>query len=182
MSLRAVPGGASAAGRSTAAGGGHFDVVFEQLYPQLFRYLHRLTGDTDLAEDVAQESFVRYLGREMPVREAHVWLVTVATNLVRDVARRGKRRRTLLEARPVMPAALPRPDEEAERAERVRAVQAALADVPERDRQILLMRHQGFSYDEIAHAVGVSPASVGTLLARATRRFAKVYGQPEPDE
>jgi DNA-directed RNA polymerase specialized sigma24 family protein len=38
-----------------------FDSVFEELYPSLFRYLHRLTGDGDVAEDIAQEAFVRLL-------------------------------------------------------------------------------------------------------------------------
>jgi RNA polymerase sigma-70 factor (ECF subfamily) len=48
---------------------------------------------------------------------------------------------------------------------------------------ILLMREEGFRYEEIARAVGVAPGSVGTLLARATRRFVQVYsGEKTGDE
>ena len=42
-----------------------FDGIFERLYPSLFRYLHRLTGDADAAEDVAQEAFVRLLRQKL---------------------------------------------------------------------------------------------------------------------
>ena len=155
-----------------------YDALFRDVYPALFRYLHRLTGDTDAAEDMAQESFVRLLGREMPEREARLWLFTVATNLFRDRARTTRRRERLLTANPWTPAALPRPDEALERERKVAGVKAALAKIPERDRQMLLMREEGFRYEEIAGVVQVAPGSVGTLLARATRRFLAVYDAP----
>ena len=49
-----------------------YDALFRRLYPSLFRYLHRLTGETDQADDIAQESFVRLLGRDMPEDEARL--------------------------------------------------------------------------------------------------------------
>jgi RNA polymerase sigma-70 factor, ECF subfamily len=58
-----------------------------------------------------------------------------------------------------------------ERTERITAVRDVLERIPERDRQLLLMREEGFRYDEIARVVGVAPASVGTLIARALKRF-----------
>jgi RNA polymerase sigma-70 factor (ECF subfamily) len=54
-------------------------------------------------------------------------------------------------------------------------LRAALAELAPRDREILLMREEGFRYAEIAEVVGVAPSSVGTLLARALRRFSTVY-------
>ena len=54
----------------------------------------------------------------------------------------------------------------------------ALEQLTEREREILLMRHGGFSYREIAEAVDVAPSSVGTLLARAERNFVNVYMPP----
>ena len=53
--------------------------------------------------------------------------------------------------------------------------------MPDRDRELLLMRYSGFSYREIADAVDVAATSVGTLLARAERRFTQVLaaaGEP----
>src|SRR5690606_1489593 len=59
-----------------------FDRLFRRLYPSLFRYLYRLTGDPDTADDIAQESFSRLLRHALPEAEAKPWLFTVATNLV----------------------------------------------------------------------------------------------------
>ena len=153
-----------------------FDALFRHLYPSLYRYLYRLTGDADAAEDIAQEAFLKLLRQSMPEAEVRPWLFTVATNLVRDGVRKAERRQRLLLARAqAFPAALPRPDEVAEEAERIEAVRAALAQIPLRDRQLLLMREEGFSYEEMARAAGVAPGSVGTLLGRALRRFSQAY-------
>jgi RNA polymerase sigma-70 factor, ECF subfamily len=153
-----------------------FDAIYRRLHPSLFRYLERLTGDTDVAEDIAQESFVRLLSRpDLSGEGVRLWLFTVATNLVRDRGRSTARRARLLEAVPVEPGRFPTPEEELERGERVRSVRAALAQLAERDVQMLLMREEGFRYAEIADAVGVAPGSVGTLVARALKRFVEVY-------
>lgn len=156
-----------------------FDGLFQRLYPSLYRYLHRLTGDPDAAEDIAQESFVRLLKQRLPDDEVRPWLFTVATNLVRDRARKAERRQRLLTgAAPlVKPAALP--DEDVERSERIQRVRIVLERMSDRDRKLLLMREEGFKYDEIAQVVGVAPASVGTLVARALRRFVEMFEREE---
>ena len=159
-----------------------FERIFQLRYPSLFRYLHRLTGDADVADDIAQEAFVRLLSQDLPEEEARPWLFTVATNLVRDRMRKRVRQERLLSASPPVVTGFLRPDEATERNQRVSQVQAALALLPERDRQLLLMREEGFRYEEMARAVGVAPSSIGTLLARALRRFSEVYGVQEKDE
>jgi RNA polymerase sigma-70 factor (ECF subfamily) len=168
-------------GRTVSAGGAKvdFDGLFHRLYPSLFRYLHRLTGDADAAEDIAQEAFVRLLRQSLPEAEVRPWLFTVAMNLVRDRARKTERRQRLLTTAPNLVKANPLPDEDVERAERILAVRIVLDRLPERDRQLLLMREEGFKYEEIAHVIGVAPASVGTLIARAMRRFVDVYSTHE---
>lgn len=166
-----------------------FPGAYRSLFPAVFRYLHRLTGNPDLAADLAQEAFLRLLERDLPDAEARAWLFTVATNLARDEARTRRRRRELLmeqDPTPFTSAKPARPDEELERAARIAAVRRALAAIPERDRQMLLMREEGFSYREIAEAVGVLPTSVGTLIVRALRRFSAAFEavphQVESDE
>jgi RNA polymerase sigma-70 factor, ECF subfamily len=153
-----------------------FGALYERLQPALVRYLERLTGDGDVAQDVAQEAFLRLLRRtDLDGDDARLWIYTVATNLVRDYGRSVTRRQRLLTARPVLPSAPPAPDVDAERSEQVAVVRAALRQLPERDRQLLLMREEGFRYQEMAEAVGVAPGSVGTLISRALKRFAAVY-------
>ena len=58
-----------------------------------------------------------------------------------------------------------------ERQEERHRVREVLGRMPERGREILMLRYSGFSYREIAGKVGIAPGSVGTLLARAERRF-----------
>ena len=160
-----------------------FGALYESLQPSLVRYLERLVGDGDIAEDVAQEAFLRLLRRtDLDGDDARLWIYTVATNLVRDHGRAVARRRRLLVARPVKPSAPPAPDVEAERGERVSRVRAALDRLPVRDRQLLLMREEGFRYHEMAEMVGVAPGSVGTLIARALKRFEGVYRGDESDD
>lgn len=148
--------------------------VFDLHYPPLYRYLYRLTGDADAAEDAAQEAFVRLTAQGLPEDEARPWLFTVATNLIRDRARKADRHRRLQPhvPRAQAPAA---PDVSAERKERIAMVREALEELSDRDRTMLLMREEGFKYAEIARVVDVAPGSVGTLLARAARRFEKTF-------
>lgn len=152
-----------------------FDSLFQKLYPSLFRYLHRLTGDADVADDIAQEAFVRLLKQNLPDEEVRPWLFTVAMNLVRDHARKVERRQRLLTTAPVLVSSTTLPDEAVERSERVGSVRLILDQLSARDQQLLLMREEGFKYEEIARVIGVAPASVGTLIARALRRFAELY-------
>ena len=154
-----------------------FDALYEEVFPPLFRYCHRLTGDPDVAEDVAQEAFVRLLDRRVTGERPalRVWLFKVATHLIRDRWRVGENRRRLLQINPVTPGGAPDPGHEVEQGEDVASVRAALALLDPRDRELLLMREEGFSYKDMAEAVGVRSTSVGTLLARAQKRFTDAW-------
>lgn len=152
-----------------------FEAVFDRHHPAVFRYLHRLTGDPDQADELAQETFVRLLDHEVDPGRVESWLFTVATNLVRDRGRTRSRRRELLEGEDVGPEREATPHEALERDEARRRVRAALDELKPRDRQMLLMREEGFSYAEIAEATEVADTSVGALLSRALNRFEEAY-------
>jgi RNA polymerase sigma-70 factor (ECF subfamily) len=158
-----------------------FETLFDEAFPPLFRYCTRLVGDADVAEDVAQEAFVRLLDRQVTGTPAglRVWLFKVATHIVRDRYRVNENRRRLLEKNPVLPGGTPDPEGELLRGEVVAEVRAALATLDPRDRELLLMREEGFRYQEIAEAVGVKASSIGTLVSRAQRRFMAAYGAAE---
>lgn len=152
--------------------------LFGAQFPRLYRYLDRLSGEPELAADLAQEAFVRLHERGALPDEPEAWLVTVATNLLRNARGTGARRRRLLTpARATESMADPPrgPDEQAEAAAERMRVRAALETLPDRDRRILLLRAEGFSYREIGTAVGVNEHSVGTLYARARRAFRAAY-------
>jgi RNA polymerase sigma factor (sigma-70 family) len=154
-----------------------FDETFEEHYPGLARYCRRLTGDPDVAEDIAQESMVRLFERKVIGTSVGIraWLFKTATHLVRDRYRVDSNRKRLLEKHPVTPSAPEAPDRTLERGQARALARETLDALAPREREILLMRYSGFSYKEIAEAVGVSATSIGTLLSRAEQRFAESF-------
>lgn len=163
--------------RSSASGfREQFVSVFEADFQRLYRFLDRLTGDADRAADLAQETFVRLYERGAWPDRPEAWLVTVAMNLLRNAQRSTGRRRALLttaraegvHSDPARPA-----DEAVVEAELRRRVRTVLDRLPERDRHLLLLQAEGFSYRDMATTLSLNEASVGTLLARARGAFRK---------
>jgi RNA polymerase sigma-70 factor, ECF subfamily len=147
--------------------------LFEAYHDSLVQMLWRRTGDRDRAEDIAQETFARAVAT--PPRNPRPWLFAVALNLVREDARKGLRqgRRLQLLKNDLEPA--PAPDEALERNDQAARVRAALAQLNERDREALLLKAEGFNYDEIAETLGLAKGAIGTTLARARRRLVAAY-------
>lgn len=153
------------------------DRLFREYHQPLVRYLTRRLGDRDWAEEVVQETFLRAARQDTIVSE-RAWLFAVATNLVRDEARKDARRRRHLELLREQAKAdeIVEPEPlSVERAEEAAMARRALDMLTERDREALLMREEGLDYTEIAGALELSVASVGTTLARARRRLVEAY-------
>jgi RNA polymerase sigma-70 factor (ECF subfamily) len=155
--------------------------LFRTYNTPLVRYLTRRLGDRDWAEEVAQETFLRAL-RQDRIDNERAWLFAVATNLVRDEARKDARRRRhlalLAEHERAEEAVEPEPTS-LERAQDAAMARRAVDALAERDRLALLMREEGLSYEEIAVALDLSPGSVGTTLSRARRRLVQVYEEQQ---
>jgi RNA polymerase sigma-70 factor, ECF subfamily len=147
--------------------------LFEQHYGSLVRMLYRRTGDRDRAEDLAQETFARAVAA--PPNNPRPWLFAVALNLVREDGRRALRQGRRLELLRADEPKSQSPDEEFDRNERSASVRAALATLNDRDREALLLKAEGFNYDEIAATLGLSKGAIGTTLARARRRLVEAY-------
>ncbi len=148
--------------------------LFVQYHASLVRMLYRRTGDRDRAEDIAQETFARAV--VAPPRNPRPWLFAVALNLVREEGRTWARQHRKLELyRAEQPADTGPADEALERDERIGEVRAALDLLADRDREALLLKAEGFSYDEIAVTLGLARGAVGTTLARARQRLMQAY-------
>jgi len=152
------------------------DRLFRTYNTALVRYLTRRLGDRDWAEEVAQETFLRALRQETLTNE-RAWLFAVATNLVRDEARKASRQRRQLAllAEEEREASVEPQETTLERAQEAALARRAVDSLAERDRLALLMREEGLDYTEIAEALGLSVGSIGTTLARARRRLAEAY-------
>jgi RNA polymerase sigma-70 factor (ECF subfamily) len=156
--------------------------LFRTYHQPLVRYLTRRLGDRDWAEEVAQETFLRALRQDRLTSERS-WLFAVATNLVRDEARKDERRRRHLQllASEERDKVVELEPLDVERAQEQAMARRAVDSLAERDRLALLMREEGLDYNEIAEALGMSVGSIGTTLSRARRRLAEAYEQLQAD-
>src|SRR5262245_46034713 len=149
----------------------------------LLGYLYRLVGgDHPLAEDLVQETFLRLLRQHTrPAnRPFKPWLYTIATNLARDhfksaaVRRRGQlgdEEQAMFQISDYAPG----PEERALAAEQGSAVHAALAQVGEEYRAVLVLRfYQGFSLQEIAQTLQIPLGTVKSRLSVGTRRLRNI--------
>lgn len=158
--------------------------AFAEHHEALRRYLVRYTGDREEAADAVQEAYLRLL-QQPPDHAAAVrtWLFRVATNVVRDRWKGREIRRRLAQQAAHQPLddAPPDPHETLERRERQREAHRMLAVLSAREQAIVLMREEGFMHREIAEAVGTTTGSIGTMLARALRKLARVSAHRAED-
>ena len=152
-------------------------VLTVRLTPRAFAQAVRMLGDRAEAEDVAQEAMLRLwrIAPDWRTGEARVttWLYRVVANLCTDRLRKRPRMSVPLED--VSEPADPTPSVEARMQSEARrdAVRAALADLPERQRIAVMMRHfDGASNPEIAQALGIGTEAVESLTARGKRALA----------
>jgi RNA polymerase sigma-70 factor (ECF subfamily) len=156
-----------------------FEAAFEAHWSRVCATLYRLVGDWDEAQDLALEVFYRL--HERPPKERHrmsSWLYRVATNVGLNALRARRRRRRYEEAAGTLKlqrAAPVDPAIEVERGETQQRVREVLAEMKPRAAQLLILRHGGLSYAEIAATLNVASGSVGTLLARAEKEFERRY-------
>lgn len=127
--------------------------------------VYRMCGDMHLAEDVAQDTFLRawqHLKGYEPRTSLRSWLYRIAANRAVDLLRREKPAADLEQLDP--PDAAVPPEAQTILNERQAKVQAAVLSLPLASRSVLILReYQGLSYREISEALDIP---VGTVMSR----------------
>lgn len=154
--------------------------LFERYHRQVYAYLLAMLKDTHAAEDLAQDVFVKLHTQADSYRfqsPFHHWLFRLTRNLAIDHLRREKVRSTAsLDAEPVEGSPLkdrvaekgPDAAALAERGERAVAVRAAVLELPEDFREVVVLREwEGLAYEEIAERLELSVGTVKSRLFRA---------------
>jgi RNA polymerase sigma-70 factor (ECF subfamily) len=155
-----------------------FRVLAGRYAPRALRLARRVMASSADAEEIVQEALLRVwinAPRWRPVASFRTWFYRVVINLCLN----RKRRAPFLPIEDAKDPIDPNPDAEArmERREIDRALAAAVADLPERQRAaIALTYHEGCSNAETAAALGTSVSAVETLLVRAKRTLRQRLG------
>ena len=148
-----------------------FRIFYDRTSRRLWAYLLRVSGRRDVADDLLQESYCRFLSAELPemdAAESKSYLYKIATNLLHDRWRRRE------DSRAISVTAQSHEDDPETRTD----VRRALEQLKPRERQLLWLAHvEGFDHKEIARLIGLKVASIRVLLFRARRELAGVLRQ-----
>ena len=157
-----------------------FNAIVERYQSQVYNVSARILGDRHLAEDIAQETFIKAHRSLNGFRggSLRAWLLRIASNLSLDATRSRKRRpaESLEEAseRPgfSLPSDAPGPERQALQAELREKIQDCIMALPDDQRAVIvLVDVQGLSYDEAAQTIGGAIGTVKSRLSRARRRL-----------
>ena len=169
---------------------GDFESLYRDHHTAVYRFVFRLLGDGDEAQDVLQDTYIklhRQFQREIEIQEPRAWLFRVAANRCYTLLKRRETWRQMVRKLPLGERLLPGPAltesvdaEEAQlRKEQERMMRQAYGCLRIRDRLALELFHSGLSYDDIAVSLGVGKGSVGKLLTRARRRLEQAIKRGE---
>ena len=156
-----------------------FTAFYQRTARPVWAYLARVSGNATLADDLLQESYVRFLGAAAPWQYGEVacrsYLFRIATNLLRDHWRRPQP--APLEDLPE--AALPTfTSRDSDRMDSQGLLRPALLRLKPRERQLLWLAYaEGCTHREIAQITGLAAASIRLLLFRARRKLARLLRQ-----
>jgi RNA polymerase sigma-70 factor (ECF subfamily) len=153
----------------------NFDTLVEDCQSPLLRYAYRLARDAELARDIVQEAFVRYLEappRARTQRQIVTWLYRVTHNLAMNALSNERRR-----AKTQIPDAgfAPSPSERLMAGETRRRLELLLDRLTLNQRVVVILKIQEEkSYREISEITGLSISNVGMLLSRALKKLAEM--------
>lgn len=153
----------------------------QRVTPRVLAYAARLlSGDRAEAEDVAQETMLRLWKVAPDWRQGETkvttWAYRVATNLCIDRQRsRSRKRQMALDDAPEVADGTPGAEGQLQEADRMAALEKALADLPDRQRQAVVLRHlEGMTNPEIAAIMEIGVEAVESLTARGKRALAAI--------
>ena len=155
-----------------------FKDIFERYYPKVLKQISWIVKDEFKAEDITQEVFIKYF-KNPPRHNENIggWLSKVAINHALNYIRSEKNTKTreLEVFRNTQDEFFEDPEEIAiKRFERAK-VKEVLLKMNKRDMMCLILKHSGYSYEEIAISLGIKKSSVGKTVARAQKKFKELY-------
>jgi RNA polymerase sigma-70 factor (ECF subfamily) len=167
----------SEAAVETKTNGVRFDLetIFHAQYRRIARIIAAVIRDPARAEELAVEVFLKWSRNPAAQGEnAEGWLYRVAVRVGRNELRR-RTRRSRYERLFDFVRGTPTPEELLSAVEEQQRVDVVLSVIDPRHAELLLLRSQGLTYDELASTLELNPGSVGTFVSRAQQAFRKAY-------
>ena len=152
-----------------------FEATFRAQYEHIARVIASVVKDRARAEELAVEVFLKlWRSPSAQGEKAEGWLYRTAVRRGLDELRQ-RTRRSRYESLLRVGQKVPTPEDVRNAAEEQEKVRLVLAVLASRQAELLILRSQGLSYEELAMALELNPASIGTLLSRAQDAFRKEY-------
>lgn len=159
-----------------------FKQLLLPLYPRLQRVALRLLGNTEDAEDMVQEVYMKLWSKRdaLPdVKEVEAYCVTLTKNMCIDRLRMAEVEKEDVDEVPIMLAETDDVEAQVERHDAVEQVKQIIETLPEHQQQVITLRDiEDCSFEEIAEQTGLTAVNIRMLLSRARRtireRFKKL--------
>ena len=149
--------------------------IFRAHYARLARVIAKVIRDPARAEELAVEVCLKWsASRKAEGENAERWLYRAAVHTSLNELRH-QMRRSRYERLVSFVHGSPTPEELLVSRQQQERVRLLLTAIEPRQAELLVLRSQGFSYEELAATFNLSPASIGTLLSRAQHAFRKEY-------
>ena len=162
-----------------------FNGIVESYQQPIVRYLYRLTGDIDVAQDLAQDTFVnayKSIVKTKAELSLKAWLYRIATNSARQYHRR-KRLISFIPFSKSDGADIVSPHQSMERVDQRLDIDDALLHVPQDQRVCIVLHYvEGLHYKEIGDILGISEEAVRKRVARGSRDFREAYRAPSKED
>ena len=157
--------------------GVEIESIFHAQYARMARVITRVIRDPARAEELAVDVFLKWSrNRKAHGENAEGWLYRTAVRMALNELRR-QTRQDRYERLFELIRRSPTPEDLLAASEEQQRVRVLLGFIKPRQAELLLLRSEGLTYDELASVLNMNPASIGTLVSRAQQAFRKEYLQ-----
>ncbi len=171
---------------------GAFDELFNRYYHQIYNYVRRSVNNVEAAEDVTQEIFLRVIksaNRFDPERKFQSWIYKIASNEIKRHLKRAKLRQAISLNDPVgdeedgaergdfLMSPYESPEEYAERQAMAAELRRAIESLPEKQRQVVVLKiFEGLTFQEIAEVMNAPLSTVLSRMRYALDKLKRHFG------
>lgn len=148
--------------------------LYEQYKGQLLKFAYRLSGNEDMAKDILQESFLKIHNLQQSgkvITNYKSLIFRIAYNYFLDLARKNKMMTDIFSEMDRISDQNPGPAEALVQKEKLQLLQAGISKLKKKERGLISLYAESFSYQEMAEILGVRKTSVGKTLSRSMEKI-----------